>query len=516
MVGRALSGLLAPRGAAARPQARGAAAAASCASAIAAPSALGAAARARAGRAAVAAASLPCAATRCAVPAAAAPAAARPGAAAAARGLWRLAPLAAAAPRAAPVRRAGGGAAEFDVLGVGQGIVDYSVTVPPEVLSALGLEAGGRRVIGAEERTAAIALLTNRGCPSRVTAGGSLANSLVGLARLGAAGAGRGLRVAMAGAIGGDPLGEFFAGQLAAGGVAMAAPPPAGSQTGTVVVLTTPDAQRAFLSCFPPEPLVVDAALEAAAGRCRLLVVEGYLWELPGAAEGIARLMAAAKRGGALVVMSAGDAGVVQRHGDDVRAALANGVDMLFANAGEAAALLGLGAGGGGAAPGDSAERAARALAATVPFVVVTDGERGSCLAAGGEAVLVPPYWNTSAPVDTCGAGDAYAAGLLYAYLRGDDLRAMGALAARVASAVISRHGAALAPEDAEAALAAAAAAAAASAVAASAGGGGAPAAAGGDPAAAVRGLPLELLGAATRSRDDESPRQSPRMCYSA
>jgi sugar/nucleoside kinase (ribokinase family) len=93
---------------------------------------------------------------------------------------------------------------------------------------------------------------------------------------------------------------------------------------------------------------------------------------------------------------------------------------------------------------------AALQLASACPMVVVTDGSKGSYITALGQLVVVPPYWSTSPPVDTCGAGDAYAAGLLYGFLCGLDLHSMGHLAAKTASAVISKHGPQLTPDDAE------------------------------------------------------------------
>ncbi len=63
---------------------------------------------------------------------------------------------------------------------------------------------------------------------------------------------------------------------------------------------------------------------------------------------------------------------------------------------------------------------------------------------------MIPPYWSVNAPLDTCGAGDAFAAGVLYAYLSGFGVAAMGRAGARVASAVISQRGAGLTPEDAQ------------------------------------------------------------------
>lgn len=143
-----------------------------------------------------------------------------------------------------------------------------------------------RRLISVEERAEVLARLEGR--ESSVAAGGSLSNTLLALARLGEAGARAGvaapLRVGFAGLLGSDPLGAFFASQMTRAGLEMVSPPSPGAATGTVVVLTTPDASRSMLSFLGTSAEVaVDAALEAAIARTRLLVVEGYLWELPGA-----------------------------------------------------------------------------------------------------------------------------------------------------------------------------------------------------------------------------------------
>jgi sugar/nucleoside kinase (ribokinase family) len=201
-----------------------------------------------------------------------------------------------------------------------------------------------------------------------------------------------------------------------------------------------------------------------------------------------AQVIAVAHQHGTLVAMSAGDAGVVHRHHAAIWGAIELGIDLLFANLDEAEALLqyqpaamtpqqqhtavGRGWAEGGApsisaaaaaAPGASqqqlagegigwaAEEAALRLGPYVSMASITAGSGGSVITALGQLHVVPPHWMETRPCDTCGAGDAYAAGLLYAFMRHYDVNAMGRTAARVASAVIQRHGAALTREDAEA-----------------------------------------------------------------
>lgn len=90
-----------------------------------------------------------------------------------------------------------------------------------------------------------------------------------------------------------------------------------------------------------------------------------------------------------------------------------------------------------------------RYLSHFIPLVSVTDGPRGSYIGVKGEAVCIPPY-SPCVPVDTCGAGDAYASGILYGILRGlSDVKGMGTLAARVASVVVGQQGTRLRVQDA-------------------------------------------------------------------
>lgn len=318
-----------------------------------------------------------------------------------------------------------------------------------------------------------------------MTAGGSAANTLRAVARLGAVlGCGSGkaaaaeaaadapaaastsssssaatatsdhqapLRVAWAPVAGADAQAAFHAAAMASAGVAVlpgCTTAAADAATGTVVVATTPDAQRSFLSHVEAAgPLAWDAAALAAAASCRLLLVEGYLWELPGAAEAIGRAVDAARAGGALVAFTAGDAGVCERHRAPIVAALDAGMaDVLFANRAEASALLGGSKNEGNVIPADEA---AALLASRVGVAIVTDGANGASICALGAKTTVPPVWGPLPPVDTNGAGDAFAAGAIFGLLRGYSVVDLGRAGARAAAAVIGRHGAAMSGEEA-------------------------------------------------------------------
>jgi sugar/nucleoside kinase (ribokinase family) len=125
--------------------------------------------------------------------------------------------------------------------------VDFSGTVGDDFLEQLGLVKGIRKVVNHEERGKVLRALDGRSY--KLSAGGSLSNTLVALARLGTASTqSRTLNVAMTGSVGSDALGDFYRTKLLRAGVHFLSQPVVDGTTGTVIVLTTPDAQRTMLS----------------------------------------------------------------------------------------------------------------------------------------------------------------------------------------------------------------------------------------------------------------------------
>merc|ERR1719160_1241945 len=162
--------------------------------------------------------------------------------------------------------------------------------------------------------------------------------------------------------------------------------------------------------------LALDAGTRAAIRGARLLLIEGYLWEMGATLGAVREAIAEARAAGAQVALTASDSTLVERHREDLLGVLAGGVDILFANADEARVLGG----------SEDVATASAALAGMCPLVATTDGHKGSCLYGMGRTHNVPPHWMPAPPVDTCGAGDAYAAGVLYALLQGAGLDGMG------------------------------------------------------------------------------------------
>jgi sugar/nucleoside kinase (ribokinase family) len=317
----------------------------------------------------------------------------------------------------------------------------------------LNLILSSRVISTVEERSQVLASLTDAGFAPKISPGGSLCNTLVTVSRLSRA-AEHHVSVALGGSSSSDALGSFFVSSLAEAGVgrfdtAAAAAhdmdaPPRGT-TGLVFVLPSSDGQRSFLSFFEEETMIASSQLLNAISKSRIVVVEGYLWCMPGAARAIQAIVDEAKKSGTQIVLTAGDPGVVARYREDIWQVLnsPSGREMiLFANREEACELLGQGR-------CCDAMKAAGDLGSLCSIAIVTDGSNGSFVSCMGRVEAIPPSPVNSDLLDTCGAGDAYAGAFLYALMSGHLCCEAGQFASTVAAQVVSRHGSQLTQEEA-------------------------------------------------------------------
>jgi sugar/nucleoside kinase (ribokinase family) len=311
----------------------------------------------------------------------------------------------------------------FDVVAIGNAIVDVMAAASDDDIVALGLAKGGMTLV---DEPRAHELYQAMG-PAREISGGSAANTLAGLAALGAS-------CGFIGQVAGDQLGEVFAHDIRAGGIAFDTPVRAGEpSTARCLIFVTPDGQRTmntFLgaSQFLPADALDDAVIADAA----VLYLEGYLWDPEEPRRAMRRAIATARAAGRKVAFTLSDAFVIARHGDDFRALIEAGeIDILFANEHELAALTGK----------DDFHEGIAALAPKIATLVVTRSEKGAHAVSGGEHAMV-----AAAPVghvvDTTGAGDLFAAGFLFGHVRGLALETCLGLGAICAAEVISHYGA--------------------------------------------------------------------------
>jgi sugar/nucleoside kinase (ribokinase family) len=310
-----------------------------------------------------------------------------------------------------------------DVIAIGNAIVDVMAPCADELIERLGLVRGGMTLVDTAQ---AHALYEAMG-PAREISGGSAANTLAGLAALGA-------RCEFIGQVAQDQLGEVFAHDIRAGGIGFATPPrSAEPPTARCLIFVTPDGQRTMNTYLGASQFLPAAALdEAAIANAAILYLEGYLWDPEEPRAAMRRAIAAARSAGRKVAFTLSDAFVIARHGADFRALINAGeIDILFANHVELAALTGH----------EDFHDGIAMLQDKVPLLVVTRGEQGAVAAGNGERAEVPAE-PVARVVDTTGAGDLFAAGFLYGHVRGRPLAECLRIGAICAAEVISHYGA--------------------------------------------------------------------------
>jgi sugar/nucleoside kinase (ribokinase family) len=311
---------------------------------------------------------------------------------------------------------------ELDVVGVGNAIVDVLARASDDFLLEHQLAKGAMTLI---DEARARQLYSSMG-PARETSGGSAANTMAGIASLGG-------KPAYIGRVCNDQLGEIFSHDMRASGIHFAVPPVTGGpSTARCLILVTPDAQRTMNTylgaCIDLCPEDVDEALVR---RGKVLYLEGYLWDKPKAKEAFIKAARIATAAGRQVALSLSDSFCVARHRESFLDLVENHVDILFANEVEIKALY----------AADSFDAAARQARGQTELCALTRGGQGSLLLTSAEQVEIPaaPVDNV---VDTTGAGDLYAAGVLFGITHGESLAAAGRRGSIAAAEVISHYGA--------------------------------------------------------------------------
>lgn len=310
----------------------------------------------------------------------------------------------------------------YDVLGVGNAIVDILATTDDQFLAAQGMAKGGMALID-EERAHAIYQAMG---PCVEASGGSAANTIAGIASFGG-------KAAFIGKTRDDEFGTIFAHDLHSLGVAYDTPHAAdGAATARCLVLVTPDAQRTMNThlgaCVDLGPEDIDEQMVAASA---VTYLEGYLFDPPRAKEAFRKAAALAAANGRQVALTLSDSFCVERYRDEFCHFIRDHVDILFANEAEIAALF----------PGADLAEAANQLARVAKVSAITRSEHGSLLVRAHERIEVPAKPVTRL-VDTTGAGDQYAAGVLHGMTRALPLAECGRLGSLAAAEVISHYGA--------------------------------------------------------------------------
>lgn len=311
--------------------------------------------------------------------------------------------------------------ARFDVLAVGNAIVDVLAPCEPAFLEAQGLTPGSMQLID-EAQSAALYDAMAAGVEA---SGGSAGNTVAGIGSFGG-------RAAYFGKVADDQLGGVFRHDIRASGVHFETPPlSGGAGTGRCLINVTPDGQRTMCTFLgAANQLKVDDVDEALIADSAIVYLEGYLFDPEPARAAFERAAAAAHRSGRKVAITLSDTFVVARWRTELLAFIKASADIVLANEGELGALF----------ETEDFEAALARLSALVEVAAVTRGEKGSVVVRGAERADVAAF-PVDQVIDTTGAGDQYAAGLLLGLARGLSLQDAGRLGSLAAAEVIAHWG---------------------------------------------------------------------------
>lgn len=311
----------------------------------------------------------------------------------------------------------------FEVLGLGNAIVDVISRTDDDFLLTQGLHKGGMTLI---DEARADALYKAMG-PATIVSGGSAANTMIGAASLGC-------NAAFIGKLKADEAGIAFAHDIRAAKVDFSTPfAEDGPASGRCLVLVTPDGQRTmntFLgSCQNLSEADVDEDLVK---QAKIVYLEGYLWDPPAAKAALAKAAKIARAAGQKVALTLSDSFCVDRYRQEFFGLIRSGtVQILFANESELHSLY----------QTADFETAATQLRAENILGVVTRSERGSVVITKDEVLAVPAF-PVERVVDTTGAGDLFAAGFLAGLSKNHSLGTCARLGALAASEIIQHIGA--------------------------------------------------------------------------
>lgn len=310
--------------------------------------------------------------------------------------------------------------AKFDVFGMCNPLYDIQAEVAEDLFAEFGLAKGSMNLVGLEDQRQMLPKLVTHVVNS--AAGGSGANTVIGVAQLGGT-------ACYTGHVGTDEHSQLYRDGLESLGIRANLGSSEGD-TGVCMVLITPDTQRTMCTYLGNSRELNPADVNSQdIGQSKYIYVTGYLWDTEAQKEAVVHAMQEANRFGVKVALSLSDPFCVQRHRDDFQQLISSHVSVIFGNRSEAMELTGT------STPMD----AALTLAKDCDLAAVTLDDEGSILVQGDVVLQIPVY--PVKAVDATGAGDAYAAGLLFGLARELPLENTGRLASYFAAQVVAHLG---------------------------------------------------------------------------
>lgn len=307
-----------------------------------------------------------------------------------------------------------------DVFGIGNPLVDLLLDVDDAFLSSLHLNKGSSHLLDKEKYESIWAKLDQK--KIKLAFGDSTANTMVGLANLGA-------KVSYLGKSGDDEYGKKYEYDLTRRGIISKIKKNPAIPTGKVIAFNTPDAERTFIVYLGATLTLTPQDLDKEDVKAaKILHLTGYQLEDMNLRKTAMEAMAIAKTTSTRISIDLADAGLITRNLEFLKSMVEKYADILFLNETEAKAFT-----------GKEPEDAVTALQDTVETVCVKIGDKGSIISHHGMLHYIKPQKIIAQ--DTSGAGDMYAACILFGLLKSMDLQDAGELASRASALVVEQKG---------------------------------------------------------------------------
>lgn len=314
---------------------------------------------------------------------------------------------------------------KFDVYGIGNALVDIQAQVDDAIVKEFGFDKGIMTLVDDQQQLGVLERLD--GFSLNRCAGGSAANTIVGVADFGG-------KAAYCGKVGNDEVGTFFLDDMRKLGITIDTPVVNDGQSGTCAVLITPDAQRTMLTNLGVSSMLDEGDVdEEVLKNSSYVYIEGYLFTGETTKTAAYRAIDLAKKHSVKVAFTASDPFLVNMMRDEMWELIEGPVDLFFCNEEEAKSLT---------EKSDPIE-CANEIHKHAENVALTLGPNGSILMHEGEVIAIEGV--DCDAIDTTGAGDMYAGGLLYGITNGMSWKQAGHLASHSAARIVSQLGARMA-----------------------------------------------------------------------
>jgi len=307
---------------------------------------------------------------------------------------------------------------KYDVYGMCNSIVDILLKTDDSLIKSLGLDKGIMRLVEVDESQKLLGAVKDK--KKTIMPGGSGCNTMIGVANLGG-------KAVFANTVGNDEYGKIFEAELSKLGVVSSLSRKEG-MTGTSVIIITPDSERTMNTCLGVCRLFTKEDVdEKLLSESKVFHTTGYLIDT--APEAGYHVLKLAKKHGLIISFDLADPFLIRAKRDELRKIVEDYADIAFLNKEEAKLFT-----------GKEPDEALKEIAGMCRTAVIKLGAEGSLISHEGKVYRIPGVRVNA--VDTTGAGDMYAAGLLFGITNGYSVEQAGKIASYAAAKVVEVVGA--------------------------------------------------------------------------